>query len=110
MNLKEVCDYRFPATLADAVVKVDKKFSKSKFLKNFLKEIRAKKDPKQRMLENMIKHALRTLLKKGDESALKLIDIDCNNLSKKFMIENFSLQKESVKISQKMKFDFSLRN
>jgi len=47
MNLKEVCDYRFPATLADAVVKVDKKFSKSKFLKNFLKEIRAKKELKQ---------------------------------------------------------------
>jgi len=39
MNLKEVCDYKFPATLADAAVKVDKKFSKSKFLKNFLKEI-----------------------------------------------------------------------
>jgi hypothetical protein len=51
------------------------------------------------MRENMIKRALRTLLKKGDESALKPIDIDCNNLSKKFMIENFSLQKESVKIS-----------
>ena len=62
------------------------------------------------MRENMIKRALRTLLKKGDESALKPIDIDCNNLSKKFMIENFSLQKESVKISQKMKFDFSLHN
>ncbi len=110
MNLKEVYDYRFPATLADNVFKADKKFSKSKFLKNFLKEIWAKKEPKQRMRENMIKQALRTLPKKGDKSALKIIDIDCNNLSKKFMIENFSLQKESVKISQEMKFDFSLHN
>jgi hypothetical protein len=46
MNLKEACDYRFLATLADAVVKADKKFFKSKFLKIFLKEIWAKKEPK----------------------------------------------------------------
>ena len=60
--------------------------------------------------EKLIKHALRTLLKKGDKSALKLIGIDCNILSENILIENFSLQKESVKISQEIIFDFTLRN
>jgi 3-methyladenine DNA glycosylase AlkC len=65
---------------------------------------------KEGVSKNLIKHALRTLLKKGEKQALTLIDIDCNNLSEKILIENFSLQKESVKISEDLKFDFSLRN
>ncbi len=65
---------------------------------------------KENVSETLIKHGLRTLLKKGEKSALSLIDVDCNNLSEKILIENFSLQKESVKISEDLMFDFSLRN
>jgi 3-methyladenine DNA glycosylase AlkC len=65
---------------------------------------------KDEVRKNLIKHALRTLLKKGDKTALALIDVDCNNLSEKILIENFSLQKESVEISTDLMFDFSLQN
>ena len=65
---------------------------------------------KEEVRENLIRHALRTLLKRGDKQALALIDVDCNNLSEKILIENFSLQKESVEISQDLRFDFNLRN
>jgi len=60
--------------------------------------------------ENLIKHALRTLLKKGDRQALKIIGIDCNNLSENFAIESFSLQNEVIKISENLVFNFSLQN
>jgi 3-methyladenine DNA glycosylase AlkC len=69
-----------------------------------------KKWQKQKVEEKLIKHALRTLLKKGDKQALTLVGINCNNLSEKILIENFSLQKRSVKISQSLIFDFALRN
>ena len=49
MNLKEVYNHGFLATLADTVAKADQKFDKQKFLKNFPKEIWAKKELKQRM-------------------------------------------------------------
>ena len=65
---------------------------------------------KEKVRENLIKHALRTLLKKGDKQALQLIGIDCNNLSENFAIQSFSLQNEVVKISQELVFDFALRN
>ncbi len=65
---------------------------------------------KEGVREGLIRHALRTLLKKGNESALNLIDVDCNNLSEKFRIENFSLRNKSVKISEDLIFDFLLRN
>lgn len=60
--------------------------------------------------ENLIKHALRTLLKKGDKTALKIIGVSCNNLSENFAIQSFSLQKEVVKISQDLNFEFVLEN
>ncbi len=69
-----------------------------------------KKWAKEKVRENLIKHALRTLLKKGDQSALKLIGIDCNNLSENFAIQSFSLQNEVIKISQDLVFDFALQN
>jgi len=69
-----------------------------------------KKWSKEKVRENLIKHALRTLLKKGDKQALQLIGIDCNNLSENFAIQSFSLQNEVVKISQELVFDFALRN
>lgn len=60
--------------------------------------------------ENLIKHALRTLLKKGDQLALKLIGIERNILSENFAIQSFALQKAVVKISQDLSFDFVLEN
>ncbi len=69
-----------------------------------------KKWQKEQVSESLIKHGLRTLLKKGNKEALALIGVDCNNLLEKFLIENFSLQKTSVKISGSLSFDFSLRN
>lgn len=64
----------------------------------------------QKLRENMIKHALRTLLKKGDKTALEIIGISCNNLSENFAIQSFSLQNEVVKISADLSFDFVLEN
>ncbi len=65
---------------------------------------------KENVRDNLIKHALRTLLKKGDKTALQLTGIDCNNLSENFAIQSFSLQKEVVKISQDLVFNFALQN
>ena len=75
MNLKEVCDHRFLVTLVDDVVKADRKLTFAEIIPN---------------------HVLGSIPKKR---CLALIKLDCNNLSEKFLIENFSLQKESVKIS-----------
>ena len=60
--------------------------------------------------DRLIKHALRTLLKKGDQHALKLIGIERNILSENFAIQSFALQKTVVKISQNLSFDFLLEN
>ncbi|MBP7710601.1 MAG: DNA alkylation repair protein [Rickettsiales bacterium] len=60
--------------------------------------------------ERLTIHALRTLLKKGDQRALKLIGIERNILSENFAIESFSLQKAVVKISQDLSFDFALHS
>jgi 3-methyladenine DNA glycosylase AlkC len=65
---------------------------------------------KEKVSEGLIKHALRTLLKKGDKVALEIIDINCNNLSENSAIQSFSLQKEVVKISGDLIFDFVLEN
>ncbi len=65
---------------------------------------------KKEVRANLIRHALRTLLKKGDKAALALIDIDCNKLSENFAIQSFSLQNTVVKISQNLGFDFVLEN
>ena len=65
---------------------------------------------KEKVRENLIKHALRTLLKQGNKDALKLIDINCNNLSENFAIQSFALQKAEVRISTDLVFDFALRN
>lgn len=70
----------------------------------------AEKWRKERVRDNLIKHALRTLLKKGDQAALKIIGISCNNLSKNFAIQSFSLQKSVVEISSDLVFDFVLEN
>ncbi len=69
-----------------------------------------KKWQKAELRENLIKHALRTLLKKGDKAALELVGIDCNNLSENFAIQSFSLQKEVVKINSDLSFEFILQN
>jgi 3-methyladenine DNA glycosylase AlkC len=60
--------------------------------------------------EKLIKHALRTLLKKGNKEALKIIGIKTENLSKDFTIPSFSLQNSKVKIAQDLVFDFTLQN
>ncbi len=65
---------------------------------------------KEKVHEGLIKHALRTLLKNGNKVALKIIGISCNNLSENFVIQSFSLQKEVIKISGDLRFDFVLEN
>lgn len=69
--------------------------------------------------QKLIKHALRTLLKKGDEDALSLIGIKKSQKNQNFAIQNFSLQKVEIKkpaksqgreISDDLTFDFILKN
>ena len=56
---------------------------------------------------SLIKHALRTLLKKGNHQALELIDI---RHSKNYSIQSFALQKNLVKMNGDLIFDFALEN
>ncbi len=65
---------------------------------------------KEKVDPRLIKHALRTLLKKGNEKALEIIGIKKINLSKDFTIQHFSLQKSEVKISNDLDFSFTLEN
>lgn len=60
--------------------------------------------------EKLIKHALRTLLKKGDKAALALIGIDHSKSSKNFAIQNFSLQNPVIKNRAELAFDFTLHS
>ncbi len=62
---------------------------------------------KEKVSSALIKHALRTLLKRGNQEALGLIDV---RDSKNFTIQSFALQKTSIKISQDLVFDFVLEN
>ncbi len=70
----------------------------------------AAKWQKEKVSEGLIKHALRTLLKRGDKAALKLIGIEDSSLAKNFAIQLFALQKAEVKISEHLVFDFTLEN
>ncbi len=57
----------------------------------------------------LIKHALRTLLKRGDKSALELIGIK-DSEDKKFSIQNFALQKAEIRNSENLSFSFDLES
>ncbi len=61
--------------------------------------------------EKLLKHSLRTLLKKGNKNALELIGIKCD---KKFQqnsfIKDFNLKKIKVRIGEILDFDFVLEN
>jgi len=69
-----------------------------------------KKWQKEKVEPRLIKHALRTLLKKGNREALEIIGIKTQNLSKDFTIQSFSLQKSEVKIAADLSFDFILES
>ncbi len=64
----------------------------------------------QKVDASLIKHALRTLLKRGNTDALKIIGINGDELSKNFTIQTFALQKAVINLSQNMMFDFALHN
>lgn len=69
-----------------------------------------KKWRSENVSSRLIKHALRTLLKKGDKAALGLVGIETENLTKDFNIQTFALQKNKVKTSENLVFDFVLQN
>ncbi len=63
---------------------------------------------KQGVDSGLIRHALRTLLKRGSPEALALIGI--NKSDTKFSIQKFALQKNIVKIGDSLAFNFTLDN
>lgn len=69
-----------------------------------------KKWHQEKVDPSLIKHALRGLLKKGDQTALKIIGVETANLSKNFIIQSFALQKAEIRISENLVFDFVLEN
>jgi 3-methyladenine DNA glycosylase AlkC len=69
-----------------------------------------KKWQQEKVDSGLIKHALRGLLKKGDEIALRIIGVEKQNLSKNFTIQSFALQKAEIRISQNLIFNFVLEN
>lgn len=60
--------------------------------------------------EKLIKHALRTLLKNGNEEALSLVGINTDNISQNFTISSFLLEKSKIKIGEDLNFGFTLEN
>jgi 3-methyladenine DNA glycosylase AlkC len=62
---------------------------------------------KQEVAPSLIKHALRTLLKKGNKQALSLIGV---KHSENYSIQSFALQKNVVKMLGDLVFDFALEN
>jgi 3-methyladenine DNA glycosylase AlkC len=98
------------------VLKFDSKKYVQKSIANNLNDI-SKDNPKialdllarwqgEGVAEFIIRHALRTLLKKGDQAALKIIGAD----EKKFEIQDFLLSQNQLQIGQKLVFNFSLKN
>jgi len=55
----------------------------------------------------IVKHALRTLLKKGDKNALAIFGLDN---SKKLEIENLSLSEKTIQIGSFIHFEFDINN
>jgi 3-methyladenine DNA glycosylase AlkC len=55
----------------------------------------------------IVKHALRTLIKKGDTSALELIGISSKL---KLNVSSIKLLKSKIKIGDKLHFEFSLKS
>ncbi|XGC81894.1 DNA alkylation repair protein [Bdellovibrio bacteriovorus] len=55
----------------------------------------------------IVKHALRTLLKKGDKDALNLLGFEN---SAKVIIQNFKLSKKEVKVGDSLEFSFDLKS
>jgi len=55
----------------------------------------------------IIKHALRTLLKKGDKKALSIFNLDNSN---QLQVENLSLSQQEIKIGDFVHFEFKLIN
>jgi len=66
-----------------------------------------KKWKKEGVNDFIIKHSLRTLLKKANKKALQLIDIKG---SKQEKLVNFILTNEEIKIAQNLDFSFKLEN
>lgn len=65
---------------------------------------------KEKVSERLIKYALRGLLKSGNKTALELIGISNKNLTKDFSVQAFALQKNKIKTSENLIFDFALEN
>lgn len=85
-------------------------FSKShpefvlKMLKSWNKNI-----PKEHLekVEWITKHALRTLIKKGNSEALELVN---GKLTKKIKVSNFAISKKKIKVGDKLQFSVELFN
>ncbi|MBL6665018.1 MAG: hypothetical protein ISQ34_04150 [Rickettsiales bacterium] len=65
---------------------------------------------KENVDEYIIKHSLRTLLKKGNKSALAIMGIKSDEKEKKYEIKDFSLEKKQVSLGQNLIFSFILHN
>lgn len=70
----------------------------------WLKEAPAKHQDK---IDWIVRHALRTLIKKGNPAALKLLGYDSNNSVK---IKNLKLNKSSVNVGDHLEFSFDIES
>jgi 3-methyladenine DNA glycosylase AlkC len=55
----------------------------------------------------LMKHACRTLLKQGNERALKVFGI---SFSKTILISNFRIQKSEIQVGERLDFEFTIKN
>jgi 3-methyladenine DNA glycosylase AlkC len=73
------------------------------FVKNFTKKWLNHSDE----VNKVLKHACRTMLKKGDEECLKLFGVGYND---SIQLIGFNLQTPKIKIGESLIFDFELEN
>ena len=64
---------------------------------------------KEKVAENLISHGLRTLLKKGNSQALKLIGVDHKN-NDNIKLKEFKLDKKELCIGDDLTFDFIIES
>lgn len=62
---------------------------------------------KSKITDKLLKHALRTLLKKGNIRALELFGY---KYSPKIMLENFKIEHNKVRVGEDLEFEFTIKN
>jgi hypothetical protein len=76
-----------------------------KVLKSWKREARGPEDLKR--LEWIVRHSLRTLIKRGDPGALGLLGVELNASVE---LRSFRLERTNLKLNERLEFEFKLKS